>query len=97
MIDRDEVQKRASAYVAKFSSPSNELVVVPEATLERSFGWVFFCDSKRFMETGNILFALAGNAPLVVDRYTGDVPVTGTAEPLQNYIAAYERTGNPHS
>jgi len=95
MIDRDEAQRRASAYVAKFSTPSNEFVIVPEATLERSFGWVFFYNSKRFVETGDILFALAGNAPIIVDRRTAGIHVTGTAKPLEHYIAAYERTGNP--
>jgi hypothetical protein len=34
--------------------------------------------------------ALAGNAPYIVNRHTGEVIVTGTAWPTQKYIDDYE-------
>jgi len=39
---------------------------------------------------------LAGNAPFIVDSQTGDVHATGTARPIEEYIANYLRTGDPH-
>jgi hypothetical protein len=39
--------------------------------------------------------ALVGNAPLIVNRLTGDVIVTGTAEPIDIYISRYEASLNP--
>jgi len=39
---------------------------------------------------------LAGNAPFIVDSQTGEVHATGTARPIEEYIANYLRTGDPH-
>ncbi len=33
---------------------------------------------------------LAGNAPLIVNRFTGEVVTTGTAHPTEYYLAQYE-------
>lgn len=50
-------------------------------TLEREFaeGWVFFDNSARFQQTGAFRDGLVGNAPLIVDRDTGQIHITGTA------------------
>jgi Immunity protein 35 len=68
----------------------NQLVILPESTIERPFGWVFFYNSRRFVETGELSSQFAGNAPLIVNRYTGAVVNTGTAYPPEHYISAYE-------
>ncbi len=74
------------------SLPDNDtLVVCDEATIERKFGWVFFYDSKRHRETGDFKFAVAGNAPYIVNRFDGSVVPTGTAHDAEHYIAEYER------
>lgn len=65
-------------------------VVLPDSTIEREFGWVFFYNSRAFLETRNPLLAIAGNGPLLVQRRTGKLEVLGTAHPLEHYIAAYE-------
>jgi len=59
-------------------------------TLEKDFGWVFFYNSKDYIETGNFRSMLAGNAPFIVDRNSGEVHVTGTAKPVEDYITDYE-------
>jgi hypothetical protein len=69
-----------------------ELVLLDQYTIERSFGWVFFYDSKRHNETGNFRDAVAGNAPIVVTRADGRVHVTGTALRLEHYL---EKFNNP--
>jgi len=78
---------------AKYSYPSDptDLVIVDEATIEKVWGWVFFYDSERYLKTREIGFALVGNAPYIVNRDTGAVRVTGTAQPIEYYIAEYER------
>jgi hypothetical protein len=67
-------------------------VVLDERTIERTWGWVFFYNSKRYLETREIRYALAGNAPYIVNRYTGALSVTGTAHPIEHYIAEYEQS-----
>ena len=71
------------------------LVILEEETIERPWGWVFFYTSRLWRETGDFRYALAGNAPLIVERDSGRILPTGTALPLEQYIENYERTGNP--
>ena len=66
------------------------LVLLLEHTIERPFGWVFFYSSRLYRETGNIMFALGGNSPFIINRNSGEIVLTGTAHPVEKYIAEYE-------
>jgi hypothetical protein len=66
-----------------------ELAMLDGNTLKREFGWVFFYNARRYVETGNITHALAGNAPIVVTSRDRRIHVTGTAHPLEHYLAAF--------
>ena len=76
--------------------PEDEIVIDDAATIERPWGWVFFHTSKLWIETQDIRYALAGNAPLIVERATAKLLLTGTAHPIEHYIANYECTGDPN-
>ena len=67
-------------------------VVVESQTLDKPYGWVFFYQSRAFVESGNVLDAFVGNAPLIFNRTSGEYHVTGTARPIEDYVADYERT-----
>lgn len=69
---------------------SYHLAVMENLTREEDFGWVFFY-TKRFVESGDMQWALGGNAPLIVDRRTGQLHVTGTAHPIEHYIEEFRR------
>jgi len=66
-------------------------VIMDEHTIERDWGWVFFYSTDRYVETGDVRYALFGNAPYIVNRRTGELHVTGTAKPIEHYIRKYER------
>jgi hypothetical protein len=66
-------------------------VVVDSATIEKPWGWVFFYESRRFLETGDDSSRLLGNAPIIVNAESGIAADTGTAHPVEHYIAEYER------
>ncbi len=72
------------------------LLVVDKHTIERPWGWVFFYNFRRFVETGDYRYAAGGNAPLIVERESGRVLVAGTAHSTEFYLANYEATGDPH-
>ena len=57
---------------------------------EESFGWVFFYNSKEFLDTSDLSKAVAGNAPIIVDKMTGELTVTGMAHPIEYYIEQYK-------
>ena len=45
--------------------------LMEDRTIAIESGWVFFCNSKEFVETGIPLAALTGNGPIYVDRRGG--------------------------
>ena len=93
MVDAVEAQAIASAFVESldtwFADPTDGPAVQWDATTEFNFGWVFFWNSRRFLETGDPRFALEGNTPFLVDRNDGTVRPIGTGYPLQQTISAY--------
>jgi Immunity protein 35 len=95
MLSITEAQSLVEARISSFSIEHAELVVFTSATLEKSFGWVFFYQSRAYIESKDPSERLAGNAPLIVNRFTGTVIETGTAEPVDAYIARYEASLNP--
>lgn len=71
------------------------LAIIDELTITEDFGWVFFYQSKDYLETGDLPKALAGNAPLIVSKSDGKLCETGTAEPIEVYIENFKRSGDP--
>lgn len=51
---------------------------------------MFFYNARASLETGDTMAGLAGNAPLIVDRETGEMHETGTAHPVEHYLREYE-------
>jgi hypothetical protein len=85
-MDRAEARIAAAEYVDRLAGQAGDgLVLLEDATLERDFGWVFFYRSAREDEL------LAGNAPFILDRRDDRLHVTGTARPIDEYIAEYTR------
>jgi hypothetical protein len=66
--------------------------IIGDETIKKPYGWIFFYQSSAFLESGDHRHALAGNAPIIIDRIDGEVRVTGTAKPLSEYLAKYEAT-----
>ena len=94
MIDRPAAVLAAQAFVSALrrGDQADPLVLRDDLTIERPFGWVFFYDSARYVDTKDRRFAVNGNAPIIVDRQDGSVHPTGTARPIDEYIATYEKT-----
>ena len=61
--------------------------------IERPFGWVFWYNSKKFVETGDERQALLGNHPVLVDRFDCTFHRTGFGD-VDACISRYERTGS---
>ncbi len=68
-----------------------KVVLVDSHTREETFGWVFFYTSEDYIRTGETKYALAGNAPLIVNRNSGKIIVTGTAYSIEHYIEEYKQ------
>ncbi len=71
------------------------LRIQDQSTIRHSFGWVFFYQSTEYLESGVFSKMVSGNAPLLVDRFTGALWVTGTEHRPDIYVETYLATGNP--
>ncbi len=69
-----------------------ECLILEDETIEKEWGWVFFYQSKKYIETGDFKEMLAGNAPYIINRSTGIITSTGSAYPIEDYIQAYEES-----
>jgi hypothetical protein len=86
MLSLGDAKVRAESQLLQLDEP---VVVLDDATQEFELGWVFFYQSAEFIRTGNPSSMLAGNAPVLVNRFSGEVVSTGTALPVQYYISQY--------
>src|ERR1700733_1541778 len=88
MLTKDQARALVVAEIerppkyTKAGTLPRDWVVLDEHTMERTWGWVFFYNSKSYLETRDFRYALAGNAPYIVNRQTGELRVTGTAYPI---------------
>jgi hypothetical protein len=60
MIDSQDAVALAEHELAKMAPPDGD-------SFERSFGWVLFWGSAPCAKTGDLQYALAGNAPFIVN------------------------------
>lgn len=70
--------------------PRIELVIMDEHTIAKPYGWVFFFNSKQFLETGDVNYAIGGNGPVVV-RHNGRWTMLGSQGDVDKTIADFER------
>ena len=97
MITRAEARDLAEAYVENVDLPDSDIaIVLDDATIEKSWGWVFFYNSRKFIEIDDFSSQLAGNCPLIIERSSGQLLETGTARPIDFYLLNYEATGDPN-
>lgn len=76
--------------LSRWNIEGDEPVILDEFTIEKDFGWVFFYQSRKYIETKNFRFQLAGNAPIIVNKFDGSLNYTGTAYETDHYIKEYE-------
>ena len=67
-----------------------DTIILESQTIHKSYGSIFCYDSKLFQETGNFQYAIAGNAPFLVEKNTGKIVTFGTANNIDYYIKMYE-------
>ena len=94
MINLKEAQYLVQAELDKEIDPNSDdhCVILEEETIEKEWGWVFFYQSKAYIESGDLGDMLAGNAPYIVNKKNGQLYVTGTAYDIEHYINEYELT-----
>ena len=71
-----------------------ELMLIESATMEKTYGWIFFYCARKLIETGDFMeYGLVGNAPILVDKHKHKIIPTGTAHAPEYYAELYEKQG----
>jgi hypothetical protein len=94
MLTRAEALEIVSGAIADMNSgkdADHHVVVYEERTIERDHVFGFFCNTKKFKETGNPRHALIGIGPIIVSRRTGAFKVCGSNPHYRESIDSYER------
>jgi hypothetical protein len=92
MISKEEALEIAKRFVTEqCRSVTGGCAIMLEQTIDKSYGWIFLFNSKRYLETGDPLEALGGNGPLVVERTDGRVHALGSGQAPDDTIAEFER------
>ena len=91
MLTKTEALELVSKELQQRHSIENACVVVDKYTIKKAFGWIFFYNSKKFVETGIYRHRLAGNGPVIVNKHTGSIDFFGSNKPPEDIIKDYER------
>ena len=93
MLTQNEAKQLAETYVKGLDAG---FVLDLEPTTYENVGWVYYYQSAKYLETGDFLEMLAGNAPVLIERTTGKIHVLGTANTEGFYIDNFKKFGDPH-
>lgn len=72
--------------------PGTECVVRDDLRVELSECWVFYYNSRKWLETGNLMDALAGNGPVAVGKSDGAVIFCRPFSTHAEIAAEFERS-----
>lgn len=72
MISETEAIEIATRFIADMApAVDGGVAIVSARTLRKPYGWVFFYNAKRYLDTGDPLEGLGGNGPVVVEGESG--------------------------
>ena len=92
MLDVNVVKQALEEYLnKKHEYIDDNLVVLADDIIDRDKYWVFFYINKRYLETSDLSNMIVGNAPIIINKLTGEKYTTGTAYPIAYYMEEYEK------
>jgi len=68
-----------------------------EPSGETEIAWTFGYQSLKYIETGDIKYALAGGFSLLVDKRSGEVRCFGSGLSCDEAMENYRKWGDPHA
>jgi hypothetical protein len=92
MLTKEQAREKALKEILKYwQIEDDEPVIMDEDTMEEDFGWVFFYESRNFLDTKIYTYFLTDNAPIIVNKYDGSTHLTGTYGDIEDYIEEYRK------
>jgi hypothetical protein len=91
MLTEQDMLEIADKYITHLNNErENKLIVLHEFTIRKPYGFVFFYNSKKYIETEDFKYVIAGNGPFLVENKEGLLYKFGTSESVEYSIKEYE-------
>lgn len=92
MLSYEDAKRLAEEhYMTAYANVKGGVIFLERRTITTSYGWVFFCNTREFIETGNVFSAILSSAPVLVEAATGKLHQFGTRHPVEHYLREFER------
>ena len=89
-MNQQEAQQIAREYIQSIlEDVSMPIEILADQSVEKPYGWIFFYQSKRYLDTGAIADMLVRNGPILVNK-SGKVIHLPSAIPVDESIRRYE-------
>ena len=96
-IHYEDARKMAINYVDSHQLPEdqqldgNKIILIEEKTIEKDYGWYFFRGASKWIETGEFRYAIAGGAPFLVRKDTGELITFMSSYSIEEIIETFEK------
>ncbi len=88
MADYDDARLQVVRALEEMEQTAGTALMLDDReTRTESWCWVFFYNSRAYIEDGNEIEALAGNGPIVVEKATGRMHALTAAYPVEDQLA----------
>jgi len=92
MIDISSARTLASQEVDEVARRSGlDLALDDHTTRDEGWCWLFFYNTREYVETRNVGDALAGNGPILVEKASGNLRHLVAARPIEEQLAELHR------
>jgi hypothetical protein len=89
-----EAQAIVQNYLDKeWATIAPDVEIMADKTIQKEYGWIFFYQPKKYIETKKLREMLIGNCPILV-KHSGETVLFPTFQPVDKSIRMYE-AGEP--
>ena len=91
MLNEKSMLEIAEKYLKRMTtSETNVLVIIPQLTIQKPYGNIYRFNFKKYLETGDFKYSIAGNGPILVEKKNRRVVRFASFPPLEDQIIDYE-------
>jgi Immunity protein 35 len=92
MIALSDAHKLVADYLKRHLAPKfvDKVVILENNTIEKSYGWIFFYQTRKWVETRKTRDGLIGNGPILIDKNTAKIVQFGSSGSLDYWCELYE-------
>lgn len=91
MLTEKKILEIAEKFIKNIEKETGiETVLIKQETIRKTYGNIYFYTSKKYYETRDDKYAVAGGGPFLVEKETGKVIQFGSSQTEEYYIKRYE-------